>query len=98
MNYDWSNSFYHSNFGLFTISAFYKEIKNFAFRYDDYLPNDQAAIDFGFEPGDPAFDMGHYSGKEVHTWKNTQGTSTVKGIEIDYQANLRNISVDAETC
>jgi len=92
MNYDWSNSFYHSKFGLFTFSLFYKEIENFAFRFDDYIANDSVALDFGFEPGDPAFDAGHYSGKEVRAWKNTTGTSTVKGIEIDYQANLRNIA------
>ncbi len=92
MNLDWSNSFYHSKFGLFTFSLFYKEIENFAFRFDDYIANDSVALDFGFEPGDPAFDAGHYSGKEVRAWKNTTGTSTVKGIEIDYQANLRNIS------
>ena len=90
-NFDWSNSFYHSNFGLFTISGFYKEIQNFSFRFDDFIANNEDAIAFGFDPEDPAFDRGHYTGKEVRTWANTHGISTVRGFEIDYQANLHKL-------
>ncbi len=88
-NFDLSTSFYNSKFGLFTIAGFYKEIKNFSYMLDYYVADSADAVKYGLSPSDPAFEAGHYFVKNLSTPVNTQGVSTVKGIEIDYQANLR---------
>ena len=87
-NFDLSTSFYESKFGLFTIAGFYKEIKNFSYMLDFYIANADDAIKYGLDPNDPAFEANHYIVKDLSTPANTQGIATIKGFEIDYQANL----------
>ena len=88
-NFDLSTSFYSNKLGLLTIAGFYKEIKNFSYELDFYIGNNEDAIKYGLDPDDPAFGANHYISKDLSTPINTNGLSTVKGFEIDYQANLR---------
>ncbi len=90
-NYDLSTSFYDSKFGLFTIAGFYKEITNFSFEITHYVETVEDAIKYGLDLTDPIAtgDNNDYLNRDLDTPENTHGISTVKGIEIDYQANLR---------
>lgn len=90
-NYDLSTSFYDSKFGLFTIAGFYKEIRNFAFEITHYVETVDDAIKYALDLTDPIAtgDNNDYLNRPLQTPENTHGISTVKGVEIDYQANLR---------
>lgn len=87
-NYDLSTSFYSNKFGLLNISGFYKEIKNLSYMLDFYIINKSDAIEKGIDPDDPALLASHLLNKKLLTPVNTHGITSVKGIEIDYQANL----------
>ncbi len=87
-NFDLSTSIYSNRFGLFTIAGYYKEIKNFSYTLQYYVGSNEDAIMYGLDEDDPAFDANHYINKNISFPVNTHGLSTVKGIEVDYQANL----------
>lgn len=87
-NYDLSLSVYDSKFGLLTVSGFYKEITNFSYKVKYFIQDSTGAVSHGLEPIGPAFAAGHYFTRDLEVPTNTFGLSTVKGFEIDYQANL----------
>ncbi len=81
-NFDLYFSIYHQKFGLITIGGFYKEITNFSYLITHYLKDSTAAAKYGL----PA--TNDYLLHEFTHPENTHGLSTIKGIEIEYQANL----------
>jgi TonB-dependent receptor len=72
-NYDLSISAYNK-YGLFTISGFYKELRD-----ADYVRTFRQLLPVG----DP------FTGYVITNPDNSSGTTVIKGLELDLQANLR---------
>ncbi len=80
-NYDAYVSVYENHIGLFTVGVFYKEIEDFitSITYvtkDDSLINGRVSLP---QNGDAT---------RINTWTNLDKTSTVKGIEFEWQTNF----------
>jgi len=67
---------FYNKFGLFTVGGFYKELKNIDF-IANFLETDAASL---------------YKGWNVTEPRNIQGTSSVRGVEFDFQTNLSSLS------
>lgn len=74
-NWDVYFSFFNSKLGLFTIGGFTKDIRNKIFAMDKRVILDP--IDYGL-PGET-------KDKFIYTQMNNPNTSTVKGLEVDWQ-------------
>lgn len=80
-NYDAYLSVYQNHIGLFTVGFFHKEIDDFITRIlyvtkDDSLINGRVSLP---QNGDAT---------TVNTWTNLEETSTVRGIEFEWQTNF----------
>ncbi len=64
---------FYNKFGLFTVGGFYKELENI-----DFIGTITVT-----DPDD------RFSGFTLTEPRNTQNTSTVRGVEFDFQANMR---------
>lgn len=71
-NYDAQLSFYNKK-GMFTVSAFYKELNNIEIRRFSRVTS------------------GEFNGYQLFQPENAPRTSTVKGLELDLQSNLRQL-------
>ena len=92
-NYDLSLSVYDGKLGLVTVSGFHKEITNFSYRGKFFMDSLAVARNngFDFETDQQILDANaliNIKRKILDIPINTPGVSTVKGFEIDYQANL----------
>lgn len=85
-NYDVTVSFYPMNWGLFTVSAFYKDIENFIYQ--------KKAISITGTETDPEnFDLhSAYSGFTITYPQNSPTKAMIKGIELDAQLQLHHLS------
>lgn len=80
MNYDFYVSLYDGRFGLLTLGAFYKDLKNIFYSISGYVIPDEARADsLGF-PG--------YSGYTLTSYGNLS-EGKVYGFEIELQTNFR---------
>ena len=84
-NYDVTLSFYPKNWGLFTVSAFYKNIDNFIYsRTAVVLDNTSTAPEnFGLTPS--------YNGAIITYPLNSPTTATIKGVEVEAQIMFHNL-------
>ena len=82
-NYDVILTFYQPDYGLFTISGFYKDIKNFTYTRSAYMLNGTVT--------DPAnFDLPmSLSGGSITYPLNSPYNATLKGLEFDLQLQFR---------
>jgi TonB-dependent receptor len=89
-NYDLSFSMYDGKIGLITVSGFYKELKNFSYRGKFFLDSLAIAVNNGYNPFEPQLQSAIVNtvNKNLDIPINTPGISTVRGFEIDYQANF----------
>jgi TonB-dependent receptor len=89
-NYDLSTSIYNGKLGLITVSGFYKELTNFSYRGKFFLDSLAVAVNNGYNPYEPQLQSAIVNtvNKTLDIPINTPGISTVKGFEIDYQANF----------
>lgn len=81
VNYDVYASIYENHIGLFTAGVFYKDIEDFIVPIR-YLTKDSEKINNRIslpQNGDPT---------SISTWTNLDRTSTVKGIELEWQTNF----------
>ncbi|MEM0992491.1 MAG: TonB-dependent receptor, partial [Bacteroidota bacterium] len=78
-NYDFFVTAYQSKLGLLSVGAFYKSIDNIFYDWRTNLFDQATADDFGWS---------NYKGYELRSYINS-GESTVQGIEVDFQTNLR---------
>lgn len=79
-NYDIYASVYKNKIGLFTTGVFYKEIDNLI-------------VTSGFRTKDPStindrFELTQTQQTNVNTWINLDGTSFVRGFELDWQTHF----------
>jgi TonB-dependent receptor len=81
-NYDINTSLYDNQFGLFTIGIFYKEISNFSYMIEHFIKDSATAYEYGLPP------TANYLFQKFRHPENTHGISTIKGLEVEYQANL----------
>ena len=82
-NYDASMSFYTTDYGLFTVSGFYKEIEDMFYWLNDiFIVN----TDYGIELGLPE-EFGPYNQYSLNMPVNTDETR-VWGFELDVQSHL----------
>ncbi|MDA3891375.1 MAG: TonB-dependent receptor [Salinivirgaceae bacterium] len=79
-NYDIYASVFKSYLGLFTAGLFYKEIDNLIVS-SNFKTKDSETINNRFE-------LTQTQQTTVSTWINLDATSTVKGIELDWQTNF----------
>jgi outer membrane receptor protein involved in Fe transport len=84
-NFDLYTSIYHQKFGLITLGGFYKEIENFSYLITHYLKDSTTVMKYGLPP------TNEYMLHEFSHPENTHGISTLKGFEIEYQANLSSL-------
>ena len=80
-NYD-ANFAFHGWAGFFSVGLFYKEIVNFSYGLTPQIKDSAEAAYYDLSPED------FYVGRWVTTRVNSNGQSTVKGIELDVQPNL----------
>lgn len=79
-NYDLFLSFYDGKYGLLSMGAFYKELKDIFYSISGYvIPNAQVADSLGF-PG--------YSGYSLSSYGNS-ASGNVRGLEVELQTNLK---------
>lgn len=78
-NYDVYASVFQNRIGLFTAGVFYKEIDNLIVT-SDFKTKDSEKINNRFE-------LTQTQQTDVSTWINLDETSTVKGIELDWQTH-----------
>ncbi|GLR17902.1 TonB-dependent receptor [Portibacter lacus] len=78
-NYDIYASIFQNKLGLITIGAFYKEIDNLIVS-TSFRTKDAGTIDNRFE-------LSPTQQTVINTWLNLDATSTVRGIELDWQHN-----------
>ncbi len=81
-NYDINASIYANKFGLLTVGLFYKEISNFSYMITHFVKDSTTAYKYGLESSSD------YLFKNFSHPENTHGISTLKGFEIEYQANF----------
>jgi TonB-dependent receptor len=79
-NYDLYASVFQNKLGLFTVGAFYKEIDNLIVTSSFYTKDPERINN--------RFDLTQAQDTWVSTWINLEATSTVKGIELDWQTHL----------
>ena len=79
-NYDLYASIYKNKIGLFTAGYFYKEIDNLIVN-SSFRSKDSETINNRFQ-------LTQTQQTVVSTWINLEGTSTVKGFELDYQTHF----------
>ena len=79
-NYDIYASVFKNRLGLFTAGYFYKEIDNLIVT-SSFRTKDSEKINNRFE-------LTQTQQTTVNTWINLDGTSTVKGFELDWQTNF----------
>ncbi len=84
-NYDLTVSFYPDNWGLFTISGFYKDIKNFI-----YTRTAAVLRDTDTDPSYFGIDDS-YAGYVVTYPLNSPTRATIRGIELEAQLLLHNL-------
>ena len=78
-NLDAYLSFYSNRVGLFSVGAFYKRIEGVIYQADVRLQDQETADANGF---------GNFVGYRVLEPRNLDSPTTVRGIEVDWQANL----------
>jgi len=79
-NYDIYASIFKNRLGLFTVGLFQKEIDNLIVA-SSFKTKDSEKIN-------NRFDLTQTQQTTVNTWINLDGTSTVKGFELDWQTNF----------
>lgn len=80
MNYDFNMSFYTGKYGLLSIGAFYKDVKNIFYKVSNlYMLSDSMATSLGWEGK-----KGYY----LNSYKNSP-EAKVYGAEIEIQTNLK---------
>ena len=84
-NYDLTLSFYPKNWGLFTISAFYKNIDNFIYSRTAVVLNNTATApeNFDLTPS--------YNGAVITYPLNSPTTAVIKGVEVEAQLMFHNL-------
>jgi TonB-dependent receptor len=94
-NYDLGLSIMDTKLGLFTVYAFYKEIKDLIFVMNNYIPSKKGSIVGGPEDLDERILGAEYYDDFYLTAKgstnlpfNNPEKSTVKGLEFSWQTNL----------
>jgi len=83
-NYDLSVSVYENHVGLFTVSGFYKSIKDLIFQYN-YPINADIPLHEGFQIPDNWATNVQYG---ADTYVNNENNAFYSGIELDWQTNL----------
>ena len=86
-NYDIIFSFYQPDYGLFTVSGFYKKIKNFIYTRSAYLLNGTATDPKNFDSLYPEL-----AGYNINYPLNSPNDATIKGIEFDLQLQFRKLN------
>lgn len=84
-NYDVILSFYQPDYGLFTVSGFYKKIKNFIYTRSAYMLNGTVTDPVNFDL--PA----SLAGANITYPLNTPYDATLKGLEFDLQLQFRKL-------
>ncbi|MDT7856555.1 TonB-dependent receptor [Rubrivirga sp. S365] len=79
-NVDAYLSFYSNRIGLFSVGAFYKRIEGVIYQADIQLQDESTAAANGYAP--------EFVGYRVLEPRNLDSPTTVRGIEVDWQANL----------
>ncbi len=79
-NLDAYVSFYSNRIGLLSVGGFYKRIEGVIYRADIQLQDEATALANGFGE--------EFVGYRVLEPRNLEGPTTVRGIEVDWQANL----------
>ena len=88
-NYDLYLSFYGNKIGLFTVGLFEKRIKDFIYSRSEVLLSDTMAIEkYGLLESLTGQDPIKFAGKPIYSYVNNPNPVTVRGIEVDWQANL----------
>ncbi len=88
-NYDIYFSFYGNKVGLFTVGLFAKRIKDFVFSQTEVLLSDSMAVEkYGLLQSLTGQDPIKFSGKPINSYINDPNPVTIKGVEIEWQANL----------
>ncbi|MFZ0456446.1 MAG: TonB-dependent receptor [Ignavibacteriaceae bacterium] len=88
-NYDLYFSFYGNKIGLFTIGLFAKRITDFVFSQTEVLLSDTMAVQkYGLLQSLTGQDPVKFSGKPINSYINDPNPVTIRGIEIEWQANL----------
>lgn len=84
-NYDVTLSFYPNNWGLFTISGFYKDIKNFIYTRTAVILNGTStdAENFGLSQA--------YNGAVITYPLNSPTNAMIMGLELDAQLQFRSL-------
>lgn len=86
-NYDVIFSFYQPDYGLFTVSGFYKKIKNFIYTRSAYLLNGTATDPKNFDGLYPEL-----AGYNINYPLNSPNDATIKGLEFDLQLQFRKLN------
>lgn len=84
-NYDAVLTFYQPDYGMFSVSGFYKKIDNFIYTRSAYLLEGTAT-----DPGNFGLSTA-YSGYAVNYPLNSPYTADLKGIEFDLQVQFRKL-------
>ncbi len=88
-NYDIYLSFYGNKIGLFTVGLFEKRIKDFIYSRSEVLLSDTMAIEkYGLLESLTGQDPIKFAGKPIYSYVNNPNPVTVRGIEVEWQANL----------
>ena len=88
-NYDLYLSFYGNKIGLFTVGLFEKRIKDFVYPRSEVLLSDTMAVQkYGLLESLTGQDPIKFSGKPIYSYVNNPNPVTVRGVELDWQANL----------
>lgn len=86
-NFDLIASFYKSQYGLFTVSAFYKKLDNVFYVLNDvHIIDTSIAQNYNLPPLNGSYEP--YKNSTIKSPVNTMGTE-VMGLEFDLQANLK---------
>ena len=85
-NYDIILTFYQPDYGLFTVSGFYKKIKNFIYTRSAYLLNGTVTDPTNFDL--PA----SIAGYNITYSLNSPYDATLKGLELDLQLQFRKLN------
>ncbi len=79
MNYDLNMTFYNGKYGLLTLGAFYKDLKNIFYEVENlYLIDEEMAAEAGWE-GKKGYQLSSY---------DNSPKAEVYGFEVDLQSNL----------
>jgi TonB-dependent receptor len=82
-NYDFNSSLYTGKYGLFTVSLFYKDIKNIFYKIDNYyLASDSIAEAMGYKGLKNYYLTSYANSPKAKVW----------GVELDMQTSLKFLS------